>query len=75
MPPSDEFGAGYATAVTAESLYLANLLITPGLGFLLLLVSVVAEQGQGAAVGRGAPVADRVGQPVGRRAAGDHQRS
>ena len=38
MPASDEFGEGYATAVAAESLYLANLLILPGLGFVLLLV-------------------------------------
>ncbi|MGB5744852.1 MAG: hypothetical protein WBP89_20885 [Sedimenticolaceae bacterium] len=37
MPASDEFGEGYATAVAAESLYLANLLILPGLGFVLLL--------------------------------------
>ena len=38
MPASDEFGEGYATAVAAESLYLANLLILPGLGFVLLLL-------------------------------------
>ena len=37
MPASDEFGEGYATAVAAESLYLANLLILPGLGVVLLL--------------------------------------
>jgi uncharacterized Tic20 family protein len=38
MPASDEFGEGYATAVAAESLYLANLLILPGLGFVLLVL-------------------------------------
>lgn len=37
MPPSDELPAGAAVAVAAESLYLVNLLLAPGLGFLVLL--------------------------------------
>lgn len=38
MPASDEFAEGYALAVAAESLYLVNLLLLPGLGFVVLLV-------------------------------------
>ena len=41
MPPSDtepETPPGQNIAITAESLYLANLLLVPGLGFILLLV-------------------------------------
>lgn len=37
MPPSDDPVPGTALAVTAESLYLANLLLLPGLTFLVLL--------------------------------------
>jgi hypothetical protein len=37
MPPSAELTDGAAVAVTAESLYLVNLLLAPGLGFVLLL--------------------------------------
>ncbi len=37
MPTSDETEPGLVLAVIAEALYLANLLILPGLGFLLLL--------------------------------------
>jgi uncharacterized Tic20 family protein len=37
MQPSVELTEGSATAVAAESLYLANLLILPGIGFLILL--------------------------------------
>ena len=38
MPVSDEYSSppGTALAITAESLYLVNLLLAPGLGFLLL---------------------------------------
>lgn len=36
MPPSSELTDGVGVAITAESLYLANLLLIPGLGFLLL---------------------------------------
>jgi len=37
MPPSDEPVPGTALAVTAEALYLANLLLLPGVAFVLLL--------------------------------------
>jgi hypothetical protein len=37
MPPSAEPAPGTALAVTAEALYLVNLLLLPGVGFLLLL--------------------------------------
>ncbi len=37
MPTSNETEPGLALAVIAEGLYLANLLILPGLGFLILL--------------------------------------
>lgn len=37
MPPSAELSDGAATAIAAESLYLVNLLLAPGLGFLALL--------------------------------------
>lgn len=37
MPPSVDADHGGATAVAAESLYLVNLLLAPGLGFLGLL--------------------------------------
>ena len=37
MPPSVELTDGAGVAITAEGLYLANLLLIPGLGFLLLL--------------------------------------
>jgi len=37
MPHSDESAPGIALAVIAESLYLANLLLVPGLAFLILL--------------------------------------
>ena len=37
MPRSAELTEGAGTAIAAESLYLANLLVVPGLGFLLLL--------------------------------------
>ena len=38
MPPSPELSAGASLAVAAESLYLVNLLLAPGLGFVILLV-------------------------------------
>lgn len=38
MSPSGESSTGIALAVTAESLYLVNLLLLPGLGFLALLI-------------------------------------
>ncbi len=37
MPPSNEEVGGYGLAVTAEALYLANLLLAPGLAFVVLL--------------------------------------
>jgi len=37
MPPSDEQVPGMALAVTAEALYLANLLLLPGVAFVVLL--------------------------------------
>ena len=37
MPVSDEPVAGTGTATAAESLYLVNLLLAPGIGFLALL--------------------------------------
>jgi len=37
MPPSAELTEGAGVAVAAESLYLVNLLLAPGLGFVLLL--------------------------------------
>jgi len=37
MPASDEPVAGTGTATAAESLYLVNLLLAPGIGFLVLL--------------------------------------
>jgi len=37
MPPSAEMTEGLGVAVAAESLYLVNLLLAPGLGFILLL--------------------------------------
>ena len=37
MPASAELTEGEGTAVAAESLYLVNLLLAPGLGFVLLL--------------------------------------
>jgi len=37
MPPSDELTEGAGTAIAAEGLYLVNLLLAPGLGFILLL--------------------------------------
>ena len=38
MPPSDDRGTpGYPLAVAAESLYLVNLLLLPGIAFLVLL--------------------------------------
>lgn len=38
MPPLDEPVPGTALAVTAEALYLANLLLLPGVAFLVLLL-------------------------------------
>lgn len=41
MPSADDWNempAGFGTAVAAESLYLANLLVLPGIAFVLLLV-------------------------------------
>ncbi len=38
MPASDEISPGQTLAVTAEALYIANLLILPGLAFVLLLL-------------------------------------
>ncbi len=38
MPPSAELTDGANVAIAAEGLYLANLLLIPGLGFVLLLV-------------------------------------
>ena len=37
MPASAELTEGAGTAIAAEGLYLANLLVAPGLGFVLLL--------------------------------------
>ena len=37
MPPSAELTDGAGTAIAAESLYLVNLLLAPGLGFAALL--------------------------------------
>lgn len=37
MPPSAETAAGSGIATAAESLYLVNLLLAPGLGFIALL--------------------------------------
>ena len=37
MPPSAELTEGAGTAIAAESLYLVNLLLAPGLGFVALL--------------------------------------
>jgi len=37
MPRSAELTEGVGTAIAAESLYLVNLLLAPGLGFVLLL--------------------------------------
>lgn len=37
MPQSNEGTPGYGLAVTAEGLYLANLLLIPGLAFVLLV--------------------------------------
>lgn len=37
MPSSDEADDGFALAVAAQSLYLLNLLLLPGLAFLILL--------------------------------------
>ena len=37
MPPSAELSEGVGVAITAQSLYLVNLLLAPGLGFILLL--------------------------------------
>lgn len=37
MPPSAELTEGAGVAIAAESLYLVNLLLAPGLGFVLLL--------------------------------------
>jgi hypothetical protein len=37
MPPSDDDVAGSGIATAAESLYLVNLLLAPGLGFVVLL--------------------------------------
>jgi hypothetical protein len=68
-PPGDDTTPpGQGLAVAAESLYLINLLLLPGLGFLLLwgCISAVA---QCAAAGAGAFAADGVGQSVGGRAA------
>jgi hypothetical protein len=36
LPPSESSVAGQGLAVAAESLFLANLLVAPGLGFLVL---------------------------------------
>ena len=37
MPLSDELTEGAGVAIAAESLFLVNLLLAPGLGFVLLL--------------------------------------
>ena len=37
MPPSAELAEGAGVAVAAESLYLVNLLLAPGLGFVILI--------------------------------------
>lgn len=53
MPPLDEQSApGGALAVVAESLYLANLLVVPGIAFLILLALWFKHRTQGAVLAR-----------------------
>ncbi len=52
MSPSGETPAGVTLAVTAESLYLVNLLLLPGLGFLMLLALWWKRRDEAPAVAR-----------------------
>jgi len=52
MPPSDDPNSGYGLAVTAESLYLANLLLIPGLAFVVLLWLWLRHRNDGPALAR-----------------------
>jgi hypothetical protein len=53
MPPSDEPGLpGAGVAIAAESLYLANLLLAPGIAFLILLWLWLKYRAGGATLAR-----------------------
>ena len=56
MPPSDADPAppeGQGLAVAAESLYLVNLLLVPGVAFVILLVLYLRHRGSAPALARG----------------------